>query len=218
MRGIRAVVEKEWRCFRGSDRGLFIFYGVLVVSWSLFLAFRENPAMTSGPWWLVFFSVVVTANFSNTVFISERVNGALEILITAGFSRKAILAGKMLFILLMSVFMGFICLLLGMIIRNSIQGASDFLLAEDFLIFTGAAFLNTSGAAFLSVRMSNPRLLHIGNMFILLLIVILYSVLSFATVVSPLILVIMLFTVSLLFTWLAAIEFESERILRPVNL
>ena len=218
MRGIKSIFVKEWKCFTGSDRGLFLFYSVLIISWSLFLAFREKPSEVGGPWWLIFFSVVVTANFSSTVFISERINGALEILITSGFSRKTILIGKMVFILCMSVVMGIACLGLGTVFRNSFNGGNEVLSLMDFFAFIGAAFYNTAGAAFLSVRMSNPRLLHIANMLVLTVLVILYSVLSFYQHMPPYALVVALFVIGAFFTWLAIREFESERVLRPVDL
>lgn len=218
MQSIKSIVIKEWKCFVGSDRGLFFFYGILMVSWSMFLAFREQPEDLSAPWWLIFFSVVVTANFSNTVFISERINGALEILISSGHSRMAILYGKIIFILIMSIVMGLFCVVAGTFTRGFLVDKNASIAVMDIIVYIAAALFNTAGAAFLSVRMGNPRLLHIANMVMLTMIVIIHSVISTFFNVPAYILTILLLLSSGLFLVAAAREFNSERILRPVDI
>jgi ABC-type transport system involved in multi-copper enzyme maturation permease subunit len=143
VQSIKSIVIKEWKCFVGSDRGLFFFYGILMVSWSMFLAFREQPDDLSAPWWLIFFSVVVTANFSNTVFISERINGALEILISSGHSRMAILYGKIFFILIMSIVMGLFCVTAGTFVRGFFVDKSASIAVMDIVVYIAAALFNT---------------------------------------------------------------------------
>jgi ABC-type Na+ efflux pump permease subunit len=218
MQSIKSIIIKEWKCFVGSDRGLFFFYGILLVSWSMFLALREQPVEMSAPWWLIFFSVVVTANFSNTVFISERINGSLEILISSGHSRMAILFGKIVFILIMSIVMGLFCVTAGTFIRGYLTEKSVSFEVMDIAVYIAAALFNTAGAAFLSVRMGNPRLLHIANMVMLTTIVIIHSVLSAFFNVPIYMLTSLLLLASGIFLVAAMREFNSERILRPVDL
>jgi ABC-type Na+ efflux pump permease subunit len=218
FQGIKAIIAKEWRCFVGSDRGLFLFYGFLLVSWSLFLAFREQSEEMSAPWWLIFFSVVVTANFSNTIFISERINGSLEILISSGYSRMAILFGKIAFILIMSIVMGLICLLVGTFIRSYFVDQSVSFSVMEIVIYIFSALFNTTSAAFLSVRMGNPRLLHIANMLMLTLLIIIHSVMSTFFNVPAYLLTSLLMLFGIGFLVAAVREFNSERILRPVDL
>ena len=55
-------------------------------------------------------------------------------------------------------------------------------------------------------------------MLVLTVLIILYSVLSYYRNVPPYALVVALFAMGVFFTWLAILEFESERILRPVDL
>lgn len=216
--GIQSIISKEWKCFVGSDRGLFFFYGFLIVSWSLFLAFREQPDSMTAPWWLIFFSVVVTANFSNTVFISERINGFLEIVISSGYSRMTILAGKILFIMGMSSILGLLCVVAGTITRSYLNNQPLSVNIMDIGVYIVSAFFNTTGAAFLSVRMSNPRLLHIANMVILTLLIIVHSVLSQFFDVPDIMLAAIILMFGSIFFLAAVREFNSERILRPVDM
>ena len=144
MKSILQVLRKEWMCFIGSDRGVFGLYAILVLSeFSAWI--RDDSGIRLGALWLVLFSVVVSANFSRTVFISERITGALEILITSGLSRSSILFGKMLFVIMMSLIIGGICLLLGLLwprfLFNSSGGSVN---AADFLIYAASVFLNVS--------------------------------------------------------------------------
>lgn len=218
MKGIRSIIAKEWKCFIGSDRGLFFFYGFLIVSWSLFLAFREQPDSMTAPWWLIFFSVVVTANFSNSVFISERINGFLEIVISSGYSRMTILAGKILFILIMSSVLGLLCVVAGTVTRSYLYNHPVTFDYMDIIVYIVSALFNTTGAAFLSVRMTNPRLLHIANMAMLTLLIIIHSVMSQFFEVPDSMLAALILLFGIIFLLAAIREFNSERILRPVDM
>jgi ABC-type transport system involved in cytochrome c biogenesis permease component len=217
MKSIGVVIAKEWKCFLGSDRGMFVLYMFLVLTWSLLLATRGSAHFDAGPLWLVFFSVVITANFSNTVFISERVSGALEILITSGFSRNAVLYGKMAFVLAMSLVFGLLCITLTFLFEKLIYN-SDVQQIEfsGFFLYAGSAFLNVASSAYLSVRMSNPRLLHFANMFLLGIIVGTYMVLS-SMFYIPIIFLISFFCISAVFIcWRAQKLYNSEKILQPI--
>ncbi|NLG19182.1 MAG: ABC transporter permease subunit [Fibrobacter sp.] len=220
MKSVINVLRKEWLCFKGSDKGVFGLYLILILSWSLLLGTGgQETGIKTGPLWLIFFSVVVAANFSNTVFISERVTGSLEILITSGLSRNSILYGKMLFVSVMSIVIGGICLALGLLWSELIfktgGGHAD---SVDFLIYACSVFVNVSNSAYLSVRIANPRLIHFANMFILAVIIFSYMALSSYFPVPPVYLILVLLFLGTVFTLLARREFNSERILQPVIL
>ncbi|NLE00348.1 MAG: ABC transporter permease subunit [Fibrobacter sp.] len=217
IKDLGALVRKEWLCFRGSDRGVFILYLILLLSWSFLIANGTDSPVNTGALWFIFFSVVITANFSNTVFISERVSGSLEILITSGFSRGGILFGKMIFVLLMSLAIGAACIGLGALWHSLIpefyNRASGL---GDFLVFATSSFMNIACSAFLSVRMSNPRLLHFANLFLLGLIIGAHSVLTQYFFLPDFVLPVILIFTGSIFTWLAYREFQGEKILQPV--
>ncbi len=217
MSGLKTVIYKEWKCFIGSDRGVFILYAVLVLSWSFFLVGGSDSSLRTGPLWLVFFSVVVAANFSNTVFISERISGALEILITSGLSRSSILFGKMSFVMGMSLVIGSGCMGLSCIWQYLMYDNEMIILKPvDFMTYAASAFVNTAGSAFLSVRMPNPRLLHLANLFLTGCIITLYTILSLNYPVPDFCLPLFLTLAGLVNSILAKNEFNSERILQPV--
>jgi ABC-type Na+ efflux pump permease subunit len=219
MNGTRIIICKEWRVFTGSDRGLFLIYAVLIFSWSFMLAAPASGSIDTGPLWLVFFSVVISANFSNTVFISERVNGILEILLTSGVSRKQILYGKMLFVGGMSTIIGLLCIALSVVWRSNIYHAPGTSIdAMAIVLYCSAVFMNTACSAWLSVLMSNPRLLHLANLLTLALLVTLHSVVSIYIPVPPFALDAALLLIGSAATISARRMYESEKILQPVNL
>lgn len=217
MKGVLTIVQKEWRCFLGSDRGIFLLYLVLMLSWSIMLANPGESAVQAGQIWFIFFSVVISANFSNTVFIAERVNGILEILLTSGLSRKQILFGKMLFVAGMSIIIGIICMLISHVWRYILfDGGTQTLSVTDVIVYCCAVVMNTASGAYFSVKMGNPRLLHLLNLLALGGIVILHSVaVSFLTV-PIFILPTLLLVFAAVCTMLALRLYESEKILQPV--
>ncbi|MBN1576121.1 MAG: hypothetical protein JW913_06195 [Chitinispirillaceae bacterium] len=219
MSGTLTILRKEWRCFLGSDRGIFILYAVLIVSWSIMLAAPGDNAIQAGPLWLVFFSVVISANFSNTVFIAERVNGILEILLTSGLSRRDILYGKMIFVAGMSVGIGLLCAAVSPVWRLALyREAAWTLTGEAILLYCSAVFMNTASSAYLSVRMGNPRLLHLANLLLLGVLVTLHFVASHYFTPPPFVLPLALLLIGCLATAAARKLYESEKILQPVVL
>lgn len=219
MKDLKTIIFKEWKCFTGSDRGVFILYAVLIISWSLFLAGGNDSSLRTGPLWLVFFSVVVAANFSNTVFISERISGALEILMTSGLSRSSILFGKMSFVMVMSLLFGAMCLGLASVWQQIIfDYDSTSLVPFDFLVYASSVFLNTAVSAFLSVRMSNPKLLHLTNLLLIGCIIAVFTFLNQFCQLPEIFLPLFLILAGLVSSILAKNEFNSERILQPVIL
>lgn len=217
MKDVLTILHKEWRCFIGSDRGIFLLYAVLVVSWSLMLARPDTTGIAAGSIWLVFFSVVISANFSNTVFIAERVNGILEILLTSGLSRCGILHGKMLFVAGMSIIVGLVCALIAPLWRLTLYQASGWAFApEALLLYCSAVFMNTASSAYLSVRMSNPRLLHLANVLLLGVLLTAHTVTTMFLPVPMYALSIIMFCIGAIATIAARRLYESEKILQPV--
>jgi ABC-type transport system involved in multi-copper enzyme maturation permease subunit len=219
MNGILIIVAKEWRFLTGSDRGIFILYLFLIASWSLMLIAPQDSAFQNGPWWLLFFSVIISANFSNTVFIAERVNGILEILITSGITRKQILFGKMLFVGGISTGIGLICCLCSLLLHRVLYTSWSYAIGPaDLVLYVIAVFFNTASSAYLSVRMSNPRLLHLINLFLLALIVMVYTIVSNYYTLPHYVLPISLLVAAGIFTAASLRIYESEKILQPVTL
>jgi len=218
MSGIITILQKELASFIGSDKGVFGVYAIIVAVWSFMFLFGEDGV--GGQLWFVFFSVIVAANFSSTVFISERINGTLEILITSGLSRDAILFGKMIFIIQMTFIIGFSCALLAGvlgIILPGIEGARAFGF-YDAVLYLSATFLNVASSAYFSVRLSNPRLLHFINIFIIGAIITIYSTMSSLFNLHHYFLVVGFLLLGAVFTFLAKKEFTGERIIQPVIL
>jgi len=216
MAGIITILQKELASFIGSDKGVFGIYAIIVAVWSFMFLFGEDGV--GGQLWFVFFSVIVAANFSSTVFISERINGTLEILITSGLSRDAILFGKMIFIIFMTAVIGFSCAVLAGVlgvILPGIEGARAFGF-YDATLYLSATFLNAASSAYFSVRLSNPRLLHFINIFMLGAIIIIYSAVSSFYTLHHYFLAAGFLLLSVLFTFLAKREFAGERIIQPV--
>ena len=220
MNGLLIIIGKEFKTFIGSDRGMFLLYAVLIASWSIMLAYPSGGGtIEPGPLWLVFFSVVISANFTNTVFISERVTGNLEILLTSGISRKHILYGKMIFVGGMSTAIGLLCIVLSIGWRAVLFHLPGTTIgADSLLIYCCAVCMNTATSAWLSVHMGNPRLLHLANLLLLALLVTLHSVASLFLPVRPSMLSAALLVICIVATTAAHRVYESEKILRPVDL
>jgi ABC-type Na+ efflux pump permease subunit len=220
MNELMTVLYKEWKAFLGSERGMFIFYGILILSWSLVLATNENNGIQSGMLWIVFFSVIITANFSNTIFISERINGALEIFMTCGLSRNKILGGKLIFINVMTIAIGLLCAVGATVLKAFINPdytkSLTFLKFSDFFLFGAVSIMSSAGAAYFSVRLPNPRFLHFVNLLIAGVFVSVYAgVTQFMSIpIFTLIAAYLLTGIVLLV--LAVREYGSERILQPV--
>jgi len=219
MTGFGIIMNKEWRFFIGSDRGVFILHLFLILSWSLMLVTPHEATFTNGSFWLVFFSVIVSANFANTVFIAERINGTMEILITSGISRKAILFGKTFFVLLTSSCIGFLCIGLATVWKHTIYTDSTFTLsANEIMTYLCAVFFNTSCGAYLSLRMNNPRLMNLVTILILAFVLSVYTALGSYFTLPDFLLPLILCCTGVMWTTLSLKLYESEKILQPVSL
>lgn len=219
MKKIGVVLEKEWKCFAGSDWGMFVVYLVLIMIWSLLIATTNISDTNNSSLWLVFFSVVLTANFSNSTFISERVNGSLEILITSGLSRNAILYGKILFVMIMTMSMGTFCLIVAWFLFTYPFGFNGSPIGiSDYFLFTGSAFLSISSSAYLSVKMNNPRLLHILNLLQLGVLMGIYYTATYFVSLRIYYLIMAMVVAGILFCIGAQKIYKTEKILQPVYL
>jgi ABC-type Na+ efflux pump permease subunit len=221
------ILRKEWMSFTGSDRSVFVVYAILVIGWGLLLASwggtsGASPSGMTMPLWIALFSVVVAANFANTVFVTERVTGSLEILLTSGVSRNGILFGKLLFVMVMTLAIGCLCIGLSVLLRpfmpEAQTGGSIGLVWSGIIIYAAASFFNASSSAYLSVILPNPRLLH------LLTLLMVSGIMSTQMVVSVYFPVpyyagaLVLTVAGVVFCLLAKREFNGERIIRPVIL
>jgi ABC-type transport system involved in multi-copper enzyme maturation permease subunit len=219
MNGLLVIFGKEWRFFTGSDRGVFVLYLFLILSWSIMLVAPHDTTFQSGQLWLLFFSVIISANFTNTVFIAERVNGILEILITSGLTRRQILFGKMLFVAGMSTAIGVLCSGFSLLWRRFIYSDGGYAVTvSDLLLYIVAVYFNTASSAYLSVRMNNPRLLHLVNLLFLACIVTAYTVAAGYYTIPLFALPLFLFVAAGVLTAASAHIYESEKILQPVTL
>lgn len=222
MKDIRLIVRKEWRGFAKSDRWIFVIYGILILAWSLLLS-KNMGILSSGAGylWLAFFSVIISGNFSNTVFVAERMSGSLEILLTSGVSRQSILNGKILFIIIVSTVMGALCYFVALGL-NVLKGENVSVLikiipiGEELILYISACFMNAACGAWLSVRISNPRILPFVNLFVLLVIIIIHGVLSEIYSFTLWSLIIVIAITGVLFYLFAYRDFKSERVIQPI--
>jgi ABC-type Na+ efflux pump permease subunit len=220
------IVSREFKCFAGSDRGVFVVYGILVVLWSLlYLSRSAAGGEIISLLWAMTFAAVVGGNFAQTTFLAERMNGALEILLACGISRRAIVAGKTIFIVAMTIVIGFACL--GLAALWSVMAATlDYgaapIGAEVFVVYGAAAFLNAAMSCWFSVVLPNPRVLHFINLgFTLSLVALFYLAtgpLHMDVHAASFLLTAILLAGGALFIALGIRAFSGERVIAPVTL
>jgi len=169
--------------------------------------------------------VIVTANFSGTVFIAERVNGTLEVVITSGLSRDAVLFGKTAFIIAMTSIIGLFCgalaavwaaVLPEIVDTETLPALNRTFAVNAAALYLSATLLNAAMSAYLSVRMGNPRFLHFVNLFLTGALVAAYAAAAALFTVHPYALALTFLLTGVIFTLLARREFAGERIIRPV--
>jgi hypothetical protein len=217
MTGLLTVIRKELKCF-AADKGQFFLYAVMSAVWGLALFIDGVGGDASDArFWSVFLAVVVAAGFSGTVFISERVSGTLEVLMTSGVSRDAVFFGKLFFVVVMSMVIGLLCAVLAPAWGVAFgSGASLRLGASDAALYVSAACLNAAASAWLSVRMGNPRFLHFINLFMTAGLAALYGAASAVFSAPWPVLAAAFLLAGALFAFLARREFAGERVTRPV--
>jgi ABC-type Na+ efflux pump permease subunit len=171
-------------------------------------------------WWL-FFSVIISGNFANTVFVSERLSGSMEIVLTSGFSRDTVLFGKTVFIIGMSIVIGAVCLCFSRLwLHVSGQGQTGFHHVAFYgaVLYCAGTCMNVAIAAWMSVRLQSPRLIPIVTILAMSLIVAGFSVLLYFVQVPQWSLSIVLLSLAFVFLLLARKEFNGEKIIQPIHL
>jgi ABC-type Na+ efflux pump permease subunit len=216
------VLRNEWRSFVCSDRGLFVVYAVMIVGWGFLIATWRSYILFFAPFWLASFSVIIAATFANSVFVSDRISGSLEILLTSGISRTGILCGKLAFIFLTTLAVGALCMGLASIVRymllSAMVGAEVIIGASGIAVYCGAAFLTASSSAYFSVLLPNPRVLHFINLIMVIFLVCLYTALTSVWQIPLYVLAILLFLFGAVFFLLAKKIFDGERITKLIIL
>lgn len=218
MKDILLILKKEWRSFAGSEKGVFTVYGILVFVWS-FLPLYNDLAFGGAVWWL-FFSVIVSGNFANTVFVSERMSGSMEILLTSGFSRTGVLMGKIIFVMLMSLVIGGLCFGLSFVWvaltgRLHLYATQPMLFGA--LLYCTGTFMNAAAGAWMSIRLSSPRLIPFVNLLFVGLVFGVYYAVRSAVPVPVWLLVLFLAVAGILFLLLAQKDFNGEKIIAPLD-
>jgi ABC-type Na+ efflux pump permease subunit len=169
MAEIRAMLAKEWHCFLGSEGGMLAVYAVVTILWSaLYVGSGVGSSPAVSAIWLLPFAVIAVSNFAQSVFVAERVNGSIEILLTCGLSRSAIVVGKMLFVGALGLAMGLTCIGLGalwvaLLEGNGLVVPSGMPQAGDVVLYAAAVALDMALAALLSMLMPNPRISHFAS-------------------------------------------------------
>jgi len=224
MSGLVTVLRKEWLCFLGGERSMFAVYGVIVLLWSLLLA---GSGVAGAPettvLWLLPFSVIVVSNFSQTAFVAERVNGAIEILLTCGIGRRTTMLAKMLFVAVLALAMGFACMGLGALWvwladMNGVIARAAYPGWQDLAVFVAAVVLNSALSALFSVVLPNPRMTHFAIFFLMAAVLAVYYPLAGLSAASVWLLASVLAVAAAGATFAALHVAGGERISRTVGL
>jgi len=225
MTGLTAILRKEVKNLLNSGWGVFFLYALISAVWSFMLFYEYGLVGSDFGIWSIFFAAIVASNFSGTVFISERVNGTLEVLIVSGVSRDAVLFGKVFFVAAATLVMGVVCAAISAVwlclLADAGTAASEISLwagrvLRGAFLYVGATVLNVSASAYLSVRMGNPRFLHFANLFITGAAMAVYGLASVMFDSRHTTLVLIFSALGAVFLALARREFAGERITRPV--
>ncbi|MBD3240378.1 MAG: hypothetical protein GF331_07320 [Chitinivibrionales bacterium] len=224
-RGISVILRKELLSLLGSDRSILFLYGFVVFLWSfLFVGAGVDHTPGGTSVWLLPFSVIVVSNFSQGVFVSERLTGAIEILLTCGLSRRVILSGKMIFVWAMAVVMGLACMGLGTVWATLAAtfdtGAPSLspLRPGHLVLFGAAASFNTALVALLSIYLPNPRMSHLINFLAVAAIMSVYFPLAAHIPSGDYLLSAILLACAAVITAAVFRGADGERIARPVNM
>jgi ABC-type Na+ efflux pump permease subunit len=216
------ILKKEWHNFTGSEKGVFVVYGIIIFVWSFLPLYNDvgSFAMSGTVWWL-FFSVIVSGNFANSVFVSERLSGSMEILLSSGFSRGGVLYGKILFVVLMSICIGGLCFALSflwVVCSSQLYLFMGRSLAASWLLYCCGTLLNATAGAWMSIRLSSPRLIPFVNILIIGIVCGIYYALHIAAPVSEWLLIVLLLVCSVVFLLLAKKDFNGEKVIAPVDI
>jgi hypothetical protein len=218
---ICVVLRKEMKNFLGSGRSMFAIYAFLMFFWG-FIFVSNGTALQnelSVVFLLIFFAVIVSATFANTVFLAERINGTLEIWLCSGIARSALLLGKIVYIVIMSTILGCGTLLFSMgqsfLFGFEIQ---QHFTAINIGLFVAAALFNTTLSSWLSIILPQPRLLHIVNIFITGFVVSVSLAFLYWIELGTVYLLLILCVLSSVVLSVANREWNGEKIIQPIHL
>ncbi len=215
------IFKQEFSSFIKSGKSSLLLVFITALTWggmisSKISSFDEPTSYL----WIIFFAMVASAGLTNSVFVRERLSNTLEILLTTGLNRSSILYGKLLFTSTATLFIGVCALLTATLFAKvlSLSGEIGFYeISQSVLLYLGATLLVTSSSAFLSLALSNPRLVQLINFTTLTLFSITFTFISMFVVELPLhSLSISMAVGSLLFTLLAKKWFNSEKVIQPL--
>jgi ABC-type Na+ efflux pump permease subunit len=218
MKKFNTILKKEWANFRGSERGVFFIYGIIVISWS-FLPLNKDWGSHS-LWWL-FFSVIISGNFTNSVFVAERLSGSMEILLTSGFPRTTVFFGKIAFVVFMSVVIGMLCFCLSFVWQMVIDFERVLFGPEifyDAFLFCAGTLMNVTFGAWMSFRLQSPRIIPFMTIMVMGVIVTGFYGVSFLFGTPQWTLGVILAVGSVVFGMLAIREFKGEKVIQPIHL
>ncbi len=213
MNQVMAVMKREWASFAGNDKGTMFVYVFILLVYSAVFTVNPYETLAARLWW-VFYSVVVVSTVSGNSMISERLTGSLEVLFTSGVSRSAVLYGKVAYGFFMALLMGGLPFGVSRLITVSAGNPAELHDAGGFLLYASASLVNITSAAWLSVQLPNPRLIHFVNLLILSLLIGVKLTTGMADVGFG---VAMVFA-SLVLLYLARRTFHGEKIVRKVSL
>lgn len=215
MNGMILIAGKEWRSFLGAERALLVTLGILFLVYSLSFALGGSSVSQSALWSVVF-SVVVSSIFGNSLFVSERMNGAIEILLTSGISRDSVLFGKFAFGMALTLAMGAVpyALAAGWCAILGTDPAAPLLGGWAPALYAASSFVSLAAAAWLSVQLSSPRLVY----FLIMLLLAAAGGAVFGLGLGVSHLAALLVGLGLAFLLLARHAYRGEKPIRPVNL
>ncbi len=220
LRDTKLIFWKEWNSFKASDRSTFIVFSIIILIYStLFTAHGATASSNAELLWWMFFSFLLCNILGNTLFVSERMTGSFEILLTCGLNRSAILLGKYFYMVLMVLALGTIPTIIA-------TGFNYFLLNRGDCSFMGSIPLtgiaifaittlySSAMTALVSLGMKNPRTSGFLGMLALLL----PSTIFIASGYSLLITTVVTCSMGILLLGIAIRIMQGERILQPLNL
>lgn len=215
------IFQNELKSYFKSDKALFIAHIILILSFgSLYSSNFKDIATDMGVLWLVSFSVIVSSNFSYSTFVSERMNGMLEILLVSGIQRKDILFGKVVFVVLFSSLMGVLIYMVAILSNLILGDRQDYNFYSSiitiFPIYLSACIFNVSTAAWFSIKLPNPRILSFLNLFVIIIIASLNLVVVNFFELSSHLIIIALLTGAIIFYRFALKEYLSEKVTKPL--
>lgn len=161
------IMKFEFRSLVKSGPSAIALLVFTALLWSNYVSNQVVSIADMGSFlWVISFAFVMTAGISYSVFIRERTNGALEILLTSGIEKVAIIRGKILFATIVSSLMGVTSFIFAFLIKYVIlreEFYSWFELFDILLMYVGAVVFITSLSAFYSLLLKTPRLIQFLN-------------------------------------------------------